>query len=65
MVQKIEKNNSFEYKNLLEKISKTFEKSRNIAIQAINSALVETYWQVGKYIVEFEQKGKSKAVYGE
>jgi len=27
--------------------------------------LVETYWQVGKYIVEFEQKGKSKAVYGE
>ena len=26
--------------------------------------MVQTYWQVGKYIVEFEQKGNAKAEYG-
>ena len=29
-----------------------------------NSALLETYWQIGKVIVEDEQEGKTKAVYG-
>lgn len=26
--------------------------------------MVETYWNIGKYIIEFEQKGKIKAEYG-
>lgn len=30
----------------------------------INNTLVETYWKIGKYIVEFEQNGNAKAVYG-
>jgi predicted nuclease of restriction endonuclease-like (RecB) superfamily len=29
-----------------------------------NSALLETYWQIGKIIVEDEQQGKAKATYG-
>ncbi|KXK43186.1 MAG: hypothetical protein UZ11_BCD004000851 [Bacteroidetes bacterium OLB11] len=29
-----------------------------------NTALLETYWKIGKIIVEDEQKGKSKASYG-
>ncbi|PBC73121.1 PDDEXK nuclease domain-containing protein [Fibrobacter intestinalis] len=32
--------------------------------QSVNTTLVETYWNVGKYIVEFEQKGNAKAKYG-
>lgn len=32
---------------------------------AINSAVVECYWQVGKCIVEEEQKGEKRAEYGE
>jgi len=31
----------------------------------INEALVEAYWTVGKYIVEFEQDGSARAKYGE
>jgi predicted nuclease of restriction endonuclease-like (RecB) superfamily len=30
----------------------------------VNTILVQTYWQVGQYIVEYEQQGKQKAEYG-
>jgi len=26
---------------------------------------LQTYWQIGQYIVEYEQKGKTRADYGE
>ncbi len=32
--------------------------------KTINATLVATYWNVGKYIVEFEQEGVAKAKYG-
>jgi predicted nuclease of restriction endonuclease-like (RecB) superfamily len=38
---------------------------RNIAYKAINSTLVETYWRIGKLIVEQEQSGKARDDYGE
>ncbi len=31
---------------------------------AVNTAMVETYWQIGQYIVESEPGGKAKAAYG-
>ncbi len=34
------------------------------AVQAVNTHLLQTYWQIGQHIVEFEQGGKSKAEYG-
>jgi predicted nuclease of restriction endonuclease-like (RecB) superfamily len=33
-------------------------------MQAVNHQITETYWQVGRQIVEFEQGGKVKAEYG-
>ena len=30
----------------------------------VNSTLVRAYWQVGKYIVEYEQQGTGRAGYG-
>ena len=30
----------------------------------LNTVLVQAYWNVGKYIVEFEQQGNAKAKYG-
>lgn len=30
----------------------------------MNTVLVETYWQVGRYIVEYEQQGRERAEYG-
>lgn len=55
---------SVEYRNLLNQISQTFAQGRAKAVQAVNAQLVETYWQVGRQIVEFEQGGKVRADYG-
>ena len=37
---------------------------RNKAYKAINFSMVETYWNIGKEIVEEEQNGQNKAEYG-
>jgi predicted nuclease of restriction endonuclease-like (RecB) superfamily len=53
-----------DYQSLVEQISTRYEQGRTSAVQAVNTAIVETYWQIGEYIVEFEQGGKAKAEYG-
>jgi predicted nuclease of restriction endonuclease-like (RecB) superfamily len=53
-----------EYQNLISQISETYLGGQKKAVLAVNSFLVETYWQIGQYIVEFEQDGKAKAQYG-
>jgi predicted nuclease of restriction endonuclease-like (RecB) superfamily len=52
------------YQDLLEHISRTYTAGRGAALQAVNTRLLETYWQVGQQIVEFEQGGKDRAEYG-
>jgi len=39
--------------------------ARNKANTAINTAIIETYWLIGKRIVEEEQNGKQRAEYGQ
>ena len=39
--------------------------ARQKAYSAVNSAMVEAYWQIGRRIVEEEQQGEHKATYGE
>jgi hypothetical protein len=34
------------------------------AVFSVNACLVETYWKIGQYIVEFEQGGETRAEYG-
>ncbi|MCL5063188.1 MAG: DUF1016 N-terminal domain-containing protein, partial [Nitrospirae bacterium] len=38
---------------------------RKTAVRYVNTALVATYWLIGRRIVEYEQKGKVRAEYGE
>ncbi len=52
------------YANLLSVISDTFQTGQKAAIAAVNSQLVDTYWKIGKYIVDFEQNGEQRAKYG-
>ncbi|MDR1850363.1 MAG: PDDEXK nuclease domain-containing protein [Zoogloeaceae bacterium] len=52
------------YQDLLEQISRAYTAGRSAAFQTVNTQLLETYWQVGRQIVEFEQGGKDRAVYG-
>jgi len=53
------------YQALVLAIERLIEQGRRRAAWAVNTILVETYWQIGRYIVEFEQKGKARAEYGE
>ncbi len=52
------------YQGLLSQISETYLKGQEKAVTAVNTHLVDTYWNIGQYIVEFEQKGKERAEYG-
>jgi len=45
-------------------IKRILSSARNKAYYAINSAMVEAYWQIGRRIVEEEQQGKERADYG-
>ena len=53
------------YSNLIADLSSFIERGRREAVRYVNIALVATYWLVGRRIVEYEQKGKKKARYGE
>jgi len=50
--------------NLYREIKDIIHKARQNAYKAINFAMVEAYWNIGRIIVEEEQQGKEKAAYG-
>jgi predicted nuclease of restriction endonuclease-like (RecB) superfamily len=47
-----------------ERIRAILTEARNRAYQAINAAMVLAYWEIGRAIVEEEQRGKERADYG-
>lgn len=49
---------------LLSSIRELLVSSRNQLIRSVNTAMVQTYWQIGKLIVEDEQNGNTRAEYG-
>ncbi len=52
------------YLGLLTGVSKLLEQARHTAARSINTILTATYWEIGRRIVEFEQKGEIRAKYG-
>lgn len=52
------------YTALLAQIKETVTGGRVSAVKAARRQMVLTYWAVGRHIIEFEQGGKEKAVYG-
>ncbi|MDD4878081.1 MAG: PDDEXK nuclease domain-containing protein [Candidatus Nanoarchaeia archaeon] len=53
-----------EYNGLVKDIGLLLEEGRRKALQSVNSIIVQTYWEIGRKIVEFEQSGEDKAKYG-
>ena len=45
-------------------IKKIVEEGRRASYGAISSVIIETYWHIGRRIVEQEQNGKERAEYG-
>ena len=63
-IQKQKAEISNPYQELLERISHRYVEGQAQAVRSVNEAIVETNWNIGKYIVEYEQGGKKKAEYG-
>jgi len=53
------------YSNLLDKIANILVEARTKVVREINKAQVLAYYEIGREIIEFEQKGRVRAEYGE
>ncbi|MCL2762004.1 MAG: PDDEXK nuclease domain-containing protein [Treponema sp.] len=52
-------------KQFFAEIATILHKARETAYKAVNTVMVQANWQIGKRIIEHEQKGKIRADYGE
>ncbi len=50
---------------IYDRIRRIIKDARGNIARAVNTEMVAAYWQIGKVIVEEEQRGKSRAGYGE
>ncbi len=51
-------------KNFYNEIKKLLDDARHRVYQTINTTMTHTYYEIGRRVVEEEQKGKSRAAYG-
>ena len=63
MAKKITKAKGVE--TLYSSIRQVIEQARGNSYRAVNFAMVQAYWHIGKLIIEEEQSGKARAEYGE
>jgi predicted nuclease of restriction endonuclease-like (RecB) superfamily len=49
---------------LLEALRDLISQARQQVLRSVDVVQVQTYWQVGRHIVEFEQGGQNRAAYG-
>lgn len=53
-----------EYKNFYGNISKSILSTKSKLVTSVNTLMTVTYWEIGRKIVDFEQKGDKRAKYG-
>ena len=54
-----------EYDLILSDLSELLEQSRRLTARSVNAIMTATYWEIGRRIVEVEQRGAERAEYGE
>ncbi|HEY9596803.1 MAG TPA: DUF1016 N-terminal domain-containing protein, partial [Cyanophyceae cyanobacterium] len=52
------------YPSVLGSVIDLMEAARRAAARSVNAIMTATYWEIGRRIVELEQKGESRAEYG-
>ena len=57
-------NNLIPYHPVISDIKNLIAAGQNVAYNAANRAMIMTYWNIGKRIVEEEQSGAERAEYG-
>jgi hypothetical protein len=50
--------------HLFQSVKEIIIQSRQKVYRMVNATLLETYWKIGQLIVEEEQQGNEKAIYG-
>jgi predicted nuclease of restriction endonuclease-like (RecB) superfamily len=50
--------------NLLDSLRELIQSARQNALRAVDAVQVQTCWEIGRHIVEFEQGGSARAEYG-
>ncbi len=53
------------YDHVLNGVAELLESARRASARATNAIMTATYWEIGRRIVEFEQRGEKRAEYGE
>ena len=53
------------FENLVDSIKEIHQSAQTAAVGAINRSLTLRNWLIGYYIVEYEQHGEERAVYGD
>jgi predicted nuclease of restriction endonuclease-like (RecB) superfamily len=57
--------NDRSYAALLAAVARLFSEARRASARSVNAVMTATYWEVGRRLVEQEQRGKARAEYGE
>jgi len=57
-------NTEIKFSNLINEIKSIIEESKRQVVQHVNTIMLNAYWNIGRRIVEEEQKGKIRAEYG-
>lgn len=53
------------YSAVLDEITELLQSARHATARAVNTVMTTVYWEIGRRVVEYEQKGKARAAYGE
>lgn len=53
------------YEHLLDGIVEVLETARRGSVRTVNAIMTAAYWETGRRVIEFEQKGRFRAEYGE
>ena len=53
------------YDSIVSELVDLVESARRFSARSVNAVMTATYWEIGRRIVEVEQRGKKRAEYGE
>src|SRR5438309_10983355 len=61
----VETRGSGDYAKVLAGVTELLDAARRASARVVNSVMTATYWEIGRRIVEHDQAGERRAVYGE
>ena len=64
-MKKVSVSRGYDFIVLLKEIKGIINKARYASFTAVNTEMLKAYFEIGKKIIEGEQKGKQRAEYGE